>query len=128
METISLEAAREAGFEPRTYSPFIQHKKIRAYVDFIAELGESGISLFFRGHTSGERFYAALGSLLSSKENSDKTAALVRYLQRNDVCDISVVFLNTAFHIEAISLIKQGPICAWREQCDQHSPCCVFRS
>lgn len=128
METISLEAARGAGFEPRTYSPFRQDKKIRAHIDFIAEMGESGISLFFRAHGSNERLYAALDYVASGKENAAKVAALVSYLQRNDLCDISVVFLNTEFHIQAISLITQAPICAWREQCDQLSPCCVFKS
>lgn len=60
MEPISLEAARKDGFEPCTYSPFLQDKQVRAHVDFITEMGESGISLFFRGETSGERFYAVL--------------------------------------------------------------------
>ncbi|MDL2271802.1 hypothetical protein LJC23_02075 [Desulfovibrio sp. OttesenSCG-928-I05] len=128
MEIITLEAARKAGFEPRTYSPFLQHKKIRAHVDFIAEMGESGISLFFRGKASGERFHASLSFLLSGNENSEKSATLVPYLQRNDLCDISVIFLNTVFFIQAISLVEQAPICTWREQCDQRSPCCVFKS
>lgn len=44
METIALEAAREVGFEPRTYSSFLQHKKIREHVDFISELDESGLT------------------------------------------------------------------------------------
>ena len=45
METIALEASREVGFEPRTYSSFLQHKKIREHVDFISELDESGLNL-----------------------------------------------------------------------------------
>ena len=102
MEPISLEVARKAGFEPRTYSPFLHDKQVRAHVDFIAEMGESGISLFFRRVTSGERFYAALQFSLSDNEKTDRTAALVPYLQRHDLCDISVVFLNTSFHIQTL--------------------------
>ena len=123
MEPISLNAAQEAGFEPRTYAPCRSIKQMLGYVDFIAEMGESTISLFFRDFKTEERLYVALDLNGGIDGNSEKNAALVPYLQRNDLCKISVVYGNFMFRVCEIFLIKQAPICTWREQCDQCSPC-----
>lgn len=128
MEAISLESAQKIGFEPRSYAPCHHPKQMRAHVDFIAEMGESTISLFFRDSQTGERLYAALDSCEEVAGIGGKSATLIPYLQRNDLCNISVVFGNPMFRVHEISLIRQAPICAWREQCDQLSPCCVFKS
>ena len=123
MEPISLNAAQEGGFEPRTYAPCRSLKQMLGYVDFIAEMGESTISLFFRDSKTEERLYAALDLTGEIDGSSGKNAALVPYFQRNDLCNISVVYGNFMFRVYEISLIKQAPISAWREQCDQRSPC-----
>ena len=128
MEPISLNAAQEAGFEPRTYAPCRSLKQMRGYVDFIAEMGESTISLFFRDSKTEERLYAALDLNGEIGGSNEKSAALMPYLQRNDLCNISVVYSNFMLRVHEISLIKQASICTWREQCDQRSPCCVFKS
>ena len=128
MELISLNAAQEAGFEPRSYAPCRTPKQLRGGIDFIAEMGESIISLFFRDSKTEERLYAALDLNGEIGGSNEKSAALMPYLQRNDLCDISVVYGNFMFRVCEIFLIKQAPICTWREQCDQRSPCCVFKS
>ncbi len=127
METITLETARKAGFDPRAYSPFIRQEKIRARIDFWAEMGGNGNALFFRLESNGERFYARL-DVEPTNEGIDNAVTLIPYLQRNDLCDIKVSSPLSTFCVREISLVKQEPLCAWREQCDQRSPCCVFRS
>ncbi len=122
MEPISLIAAQEAGFELRSYAPYGEPNQLRGYIDFIAEMGESIISLFFRDAKAGERLYAARDSYEEIVGGSENTTVLIPYLQRNDLCDISVVFCNPMFRVHKMSLIQQAPICAWREQCDQRSP------
>ena len=128
MEPISLIDVQEAGFEPRAYAPCRAPKQLRGHIDFIAEMGEAIISLFFRDAKTGERLYAALDSCEEIVGSSENTTVLIPYLQRNDLCDISVVFGNPMFRAHKMSLIQQAPICAWREQCDQRSPCCVFKN
>lgn len=127
METITLESARAAGFDPRAYSPFIRQERIRARVDFLAKMGADDNALFFRLESSGERFYARL-DLEPTNEGIDKAVTLMPYLQRNDLCDIKVSSPLSTFCVREISLVKQEPLCAWREQCDQRSLCCVFKS
>ena len=127
MESISLEAAKQAGFEPRSYSPYPRPKETKAFVDFVGEMGKSSTALFFRDESTGERFYAEL-DLLTPGEDASKTITLVPYLQRNDLCALSVVSGALRFRIQDITLIKQEPLCIWREQCDQRSPCCVFKN
>jgi len=47
METITLESAQEAGFEPRSYAPCRHPKQMWRYVDFMAKMGEATISVVF---------------------------------------------------------------------------------
>lgn len=129
METVTLEAAEQSGFLPRTYPQYRQLGKLRVKADFIANMGGGQTALFFHEQSRGERGYAVFNLHNRSGVTEDGMAVtLTPYLQRGDIYDISIDHANYVLGIREIILIEQQPLCAWREQCDQLSPCCVFKS
>ena len=81
METITLEAAEQAGFLPRTYPHCRQLGKLRVKADFIADMGGGETALFFHEQLRGERGYAVFNLYnRSGVAEDDKAATLIPYL------------------------------------------------
>ena len=125
METITLKVAEAAGFEPRAYSGQVPWGKLKIEADFIGQTGPTGESLFVSLTTNGERFCLPIHL---SANNTERSTSVLSYLQRGDICEILTMHADGMSCIRSIDLITQKPLCKWREQCDQLSPCCVFKS
>ena len=126
MEIITLSAAEEAGFDPRSYSNEVKWGKLNVKLDFLGEAGPTGKALFFSLESNGERFYYPIHL---AESDAEKAASAFTYLQTGDICKIHAMHADgMPCVIRSIDLITQKPLCKWREQCDQLSPCCVFKS
>lgn len=86
----------------------------------------------FQYEKTGARCYAFWGdgTQIEGLRSSDSAdARVLSYLQRNDICIITIWEQPDAGHfIDKLSLIRQVPVCSWSEQCDKHSPCYVFKN
>ena len=129
MKILSLAKAREMGFEPRDYSQYPPLGDVSVRVDFIAQV-TCIPTVFFREAQTGGRYYLTLP--YRPEPGAMSPYAITTFfpsVQRGDLCLFSI-FQNQFGHycLSKAILIEQLPICAWREQCDQRSPCCVFKS
>ncbi|WP_279130255.1 hypothetical protein [Bilophila wadsworthia] len=129
MEVISLEQAVEAGFEPLEYEIYRHFGKVRIRVDFLGDMGDSIPTLFYRDVSNGERVFTPINTPLPYAEKSaHELTRLVQLVQRNDLCLITLVHTNGKVSICDIVLFEREAPCTWRETCDQHSPCCAYKS
>ncbi|CAK7033981.1 MAG: hypothetical protein DELT_00481 [Desulfovibrio sp.] len=128
MNILSLDEVRESGFEFRNYSQYPPIGDVTVHLDFLVQFNLQ--TVFFRETRTGGRYYLALP--LRAEPGVMTPYALTTFfssVQRGDVCLFSI-FQSKFGHycLSRATLIEQLPICERREQCDQRSPCCVFKS
>ena len=129
MKIIGLAKAREMGFEPRDYSQYPPLGDVPVRVDFMAQV-TCIPTVFFREAKTGGRYYLPLP--YRTEPGAMSPYAVTTFfpcVQRGDLCLFSI-FQNEFGHyyLSKATLIEQLPVCHRREQCDQRSPCCVFKS
>lgn len=129
MDVISLEQAVEAGFEPLEYEIHRNFGKVRIRADFLGDMGDPIPALFYRDVSNGERVFTPINTPLPYAENPQhELTRLVQLVQRNDLCLITLIHANGKISICDIVLLEREAPCAWRDTCDQRSPCCAYKS
>ena len=108
MEVISLEQAVEDGFKPLEYEIHRNFGSVRIRVDFLGDMGDSIPALFYRDVSNGERVFTPINTPLPYAENSKhELTKLIKQVQRNDLCLITLVHANGKVYISDIVLLKQ---------------------
>ena len=129
MKIIGLAKTREMGFEPRDYSQYPPLGDVSVRVDFMAQVTFIP-TVFFREVKTGGRYYLALPHRTEPGAMSPyAVTTFFPSVHRGDLCLFSIFQSKTGqYCLSRAVLIEQLPVCHRSEQCDQRSPCCVFKS
>lgn len=129
MEILFLKEAREMGFDPDDYSRFPPLGEILARVDFMAWVCASQ-GVFFREEKTGARYCITLQYISEPGAMSPYAMnAFFPYLRKGDLCRLTISQNKLGgYCLGNAVMIEQRPVCHRRQQCEQPSPCCVFKS